>query len=463
MKTSIPEQRRKNSRDKVIPHMRPRIALLIGCSAALSVSQPAIKVDVRQVIVPVVVTDKKSHHVTGLHASDFQVYDDGILQDIAAFATELTPLPADFATIAGLPPAASPSMADASQVPASPRRTYVICLDTLHSSFSSFIRTQQALEKLFSHDQGTDSQYVLVDLGRQLRVIQTATTDPSTILARLRSKAFAQAIMDTEATSLAAEIGTLKYRLEDLCRTKCACGPGRSSLAKNCLAEKERLKQSIDGQTERTAALTRNFLAELKRLIEEIGALPTRRTIILVSDGFTLSPGRELYGIVAAYFPQNSEFKQDPPEHMEPYLQEALNTASRRNVTIYTIDSRGVSNPAFSGGGASDAGMSSNSAANRGGGTLSDLDRHANSIAWENGSGMAHLAQATGGVYYHNNNDLLRGLYDALADGREYYVLAYVPKNSIPDGKFHRITVELSDKKLNVRAKSGYWADSRFP
>ena len=71
---------------------------------------------------------------------------------------------------------------------------------------------------------------------------------------------------------------------------------------------------------------------------------------------------------------------------------------------------------------------------------------------------MEQLARSTGGVYYHESADMLKQLRSVLTDGREYYILAYVPKNSAQDGKFRSITVETSDKKLNIRAKSGYWA-----
>ena len=55
---------------------------------------------------------------------------------------------------------------------------------------------------------------------------------------------------------------------------------------------------------------------------------------------------------------------------------------------------------------------------------------------------MEQLARATGGVYFHDGGDMLKQLHGALADGRQYYVLAYVPKNSARDGKFRSITVE---------------------
>jgi VWFA-related protein len=77
----------------------------------------------------------------------------------------------------------------------------------------------------------------------------------------------------------------------------------------------------------------------------------------------------------------------------------------------------------------------------------------------EASTSMEQLARATGGVYFHGGGDLLKDLRSALADGREYYVVAYVPKNGAHDGKYRTITVETTDKKLSIRAKPGYWAD----
>jgi VWFA-related protein len=88
------------------------------------------------------------------------------------------------------------------------------------------------------------------------------------------------------------------------------------------------------------------------------------------------------------------------------------------------------------------------------------MDRQASSVALQNGSGMAELAHATGGIYLHDSNDMLTQFRSVLADGREYYLLAYVSKNRTQDGKFRQVTVEVTDKKLHVRAKSGYWAEA---
>jgi VWFA-related protein len=80
------------------------------------------------------------------------------------------------------------------------------------------------------------------------------------------------------------------------------------------------------------------------------------------------------------------------------------------------------------------------------------------SVAWQNGSGMAELARETGGAFFENSNDLLKGIERAFNDDHEQYVLAYVSSNSELDGKFRRLKVEVTRKGLNVLAKRGYWA-----
>ena len=54
-----------------------------------------IKVDVRQVLVPVVVTDKEGRHVTGLTQADFKIFEDGLEQKITGsrVSGRMFPLP----------------------------------------------------------------------------------------------------------------------------------------------------------------------------------------------------------------------------------------------------------------------------------------------------------------------------------------------------------------------------------
>ena len=125
-----------------------------------------IKVDVRQVLVPVVVTDRQGHHVSGLTERDFKVFEDGVEQKITAFSVESSGVPQES------PP--GPASRQAAANPAGPRstapqpavrRTYLVLIDTLHLSFQNFVSAREALVKLFRQERSADSQYVVIALG----------------------------------------------------------------------------------------------------------------------------------------------------------------------------------------------------------------------------------------------------------------------------------------------------------
>jgi len=105
-------------------------------------SLPTIRANVRQVLVPVVVTDKKGHYVTGLKASDFQVIEDGTPEKIIAFSTTH-----DLSIASVDDPSPSPESSSPEPRPTpilrvdTPRRTYVICLDVLHSAFPNLLES----------------------------------------------------------------------------------------------------------------------------------------------------------------------------------------------------------------------------------------------------------------------------------------------------------------------------------
>jgi VWFA-related protein len=433
--------------------------IILVAAWRLLAQDTTIRVDVQQVLVPVVVTDKKGHYVSGLHTSDFRIFEDGVPQEIASFSSDTAGSVDD---IVALSKAASGS-ATAHSVP---RHTFVICIDALHASPASAGRMRAALENLFEKEKPGDAQYVLIGIGRQLQVLQAATTNPLAILLKVRSAAFLSAMGGLDASALSAQLQNIRTRMDEFCK-RCACGmrSGRQS----CDSEIETLKQNVDAEADRWTAATNGLMDQFKSVVEELAKLPTGRTLILVSDGFSINPRGEFYAAVSAYLPNRPQFKLEESKDGDPGLRDALKVASERNVTIYTVDSRGGSAPSLASTGPMDAGAGSGGAMSdlgprntnqtvRAGSLQNTAGAQANPFTSAESASMGQLARATGGVYFHDNGDMLKGLRGALADGREYYVLAYVPKNSAHDGKFRSITVETSDKKLSIRAKLGYWA-----
>jgi VWFA-related protein len=447
--------------------MHRRLTFLIAVAGLCASQDPVIRLDVQQVLVPVVVTDKKGHHVTGLRASDFRVFEDGLQQEIASFSSDTAGSVNDMSVLSNTTTAPGPAPA---QGPLGARRSFVICVDTLHASSAGAAQIRKALETLFEKEKPADAQYILIGIGRQMQVLQAATTNPLAILVKVRSAAFQNALGGLDASAFAAQMQNIRNRLDDFCK-RCACGsrPARQ----NCESETETLKQNVDADAERWIAPTRAMTEQFADVVKELAKLPTARTLILVSDGFSVDPKREFYSAVAAYLPGSRQFTLEAAGGSDTVLRDALQVAAQKNVAIYAIDSRGRATASLSSSGPMDAGTSATGGAGLGDMGVTRTARTAqpvsgslqraggpqvNPFASEDSATMKQLAQATGGVYFHEGNDLLKQFRSALADGREFYQLGYVPKNTTRDGKFRSITVETTDKNLSIRAKQGYWA-----
>ena len=81
---------------------------------------------------------------------------------------------------------------------------------------------------------------------------------------------------------------------------------------------------------------------------------------------------------------------------------------------------------------------------------LNEMMKDEDTVAWENGSALAQLAAATGGIYFHDNNDLLSGIHRAFNDERERYLIAYSPSNDSADSTYRRTRVEIKKRSYRV-------------
>src|SRR5580693_7953036 len=72
---------------------------------------------------------------------------------------------------------------------------------------------------------------------------------------------------------------------------------------------------------------------------------------------------------------------------------------------------------------------------------------------------LAELADGTGGVYFHDRNDIDQGLLHAATEPEVSYVLGFTPQNLKLDGKYHNLKVTLTGKqKWGLQARHGYFA-----
>ena len=128
-------------------------------------------------------------------------------------------------------------------------------------------------------------------------------------------------------------------------------------------------------------------------------------------------------------------------------VKRLVDDANRSFVTLYTVDTRRLAPLEIAG---------SESGLNLSTGTFTfkpDLDS----------DGPYLLADAGGGLYLRNSNDLAGLFTKVLDDQRGYYLLAYEPDDQTFDGRrqkrptFHGVKVKVSRPGVRVRARAGFF------
>jgi hypothetical protein len=163
----------------------------------------------------------------------------------------------------------------------------------------------------------------------------------------------------------------------------------------------------------------------LEAIIRRMTSLPGQRVLVLVSPGFILST-------------------------LQIEASDLVDRATRASVVINTIDARGLYAPDMG-----DIANPPNDSFNTAG--FKSLYRVTAQNAQEDV--LAELADGTGGVFYHNRNDVDEAMREAGAAPEVSYVLGFSPQNLKFDGHFHTLKVALTTKqKFSVQARHGYFA-----
>ena len=184
------------------------------------------------------------------------------------------------------------------------------------------------------------------------------------------------------------------------------------------------------------AMLARPLLAAIKSIAIAEREIPGRKTLIVFSEGFAV------------------------PRNVEGVLHDAVDTANKSNLAIYTVDTQGLYTKEKGQGGeldSLDAIQGRQRLAIAGGESLFDRARQVGSDQSE--STLRFIANSTGGFLIRNTNNFDLSLQRINEDIGSYYVLAYRPANREFDGKFREIKVEVTRPGVSVRARSGYYAD----
>ncbi len=400
---------------------------------------PTFPSDTQVVLLDLVARDRKGKTVADLRKDEVQVFEDGTRCEISSFRLVQAPERAEIAAGATVPPpsetAASPAEA------ASPSRANLVVLvfDVLPVATAPLAR-QGALD-LLAKEFPANTWFAVFKVDRGMRQLQAFTSDP----ARLASAVdFATTGDDARRAGPATSLQSVS---SVPATTTPAAGPTRPDAPPNPVLA------GIGGAVQ-------GYLGELGDRVQALDSLYG-----LLALARSLEPVRGRKSIV--YFAEAREVSSG----VTGVYDTTIGEANRANVTIHTVDTRGLRAQRPGGRSAFDEMIGSFSA--QGGTGVADTDGRVvipkvgdtmnlmSDYGLTNplqGSFLAHIANDTGGLAIADTNDLGLGLGRVVEELGQYYEVVYAPPNPVPDGRFRRIEAKVSRRGVNVRTRSGYFA-----
>jgi VWFA-related protein len=398
-------------------------------------SATPFSVRVNLVPIRVVVRDAHGQAIPNLRQDDFRIFEDGKPQLISHFSVE-TPAPA----AQPLPETSSSHPAESEKAPAvlvRPARFVALLFDDVHLPFGELARIRNIADDYVKSSFQPSDRFAIFTISGQS---QTDFTDDRTKLHEALQGVQPRPVTAGSATGI-GECPSINYLQADLIINQhdlqATTVATRDALA--CQFNNNQQFLSAAQGTAQAMALhilstadvqTQYSFQRLKEIVRRMTAVSGQRLIVLMSPGF-LIPNREYD------------------------LSEVIDSAARSNITISTLDARGLYTV--------DA-LPDVSAKPTGDPTLSGFhtsyrfqqESRQSDVLWS-------VANGTGGQGFANSNDLAEGFRRLVATPETSYLIGFVPQNLKYDGHFHSLKVALTSKeKYTVQARSGFYAPKRL-
>lgn len=136
-------------------------------------------------------------------------------------------------------------------------------------------------------------------------------------------------------------------------------------------------------------------------------------------------------------------------------LNAAINASVRANLSIYTVDVRGLE--ALSPLGDSQTASLRGNAAFSGAAAISQFSSN-----YSSQDTLSALSTDTGGKAFFDSNDFAPAFQRVQRDTAAYYELAFRSSNPARDGKFRKLTIRVKRSGVKVEYRPGYWAPADF-
>jgi VWFA-related protein len=404
------------------------LALLPSPRAIAQSSDDEIRLRGSEVLLDMVVVDKKNRPITDVRPEEIEILEDGVLQKVSSLSLVRV-------GAGGEPPGEGSRVAAVHNV-----NLILVVVDRGTVQQENLGAVYRAAERFVEERLATNDLVAVFTTTSRLTMLQNFTHDKRKLLDALKRATTGGSIQLQESLSPDAR------RRIATDQTKAEGPPPNLSAEAGPVNEYDaELHRKLD---DAAAGIDTTFVAIRDRIqalavVEGVLALTKlyasvggRKSILLYSEGFVV--GDDADGAFKAM----------------------VGAANRGNFAIYPVSAGGLAASAPTGNVMPRPGTPIEESEQRMAvsGGESGLDRMTRPGRTDNDQALARLASETGGVLVRNTNDLGRGFETIANDLRSYYLASYSPTNDALDGTFRRIEVRVARKDATVRARTGYYA-----
>lgn len=381
-----------------------------GTQQASGSQQPTFRVAIDYVTMDAIVRNEQGQFVADLTKDDFEIYEDGVLQEIQSMT--LVHGGRVHNLLAPPPPPTQEGIILPQQRPRNDAagRIFLIFVDDLHLDFRNTGRIR--------------------DLFR--RIARTLIHEGDMF-----------AIVSTGPSSLAIDPTYDRKVLDDAIKRITGNGLRPSDVIQG--AEGAEGPSEVRYRAHVAFQTAHDILRQMERITNR------RKAVIWVSNGFDFDPFAESRlgedPVFGGRFGQTREEGRELRDRfnrsqvfaeadLARELAEVTRTANRANATIYTIDPRGLVAGA-------------------------DIDEQLDPVEYaehvrKTQDSLRVLADETGGIAVVNQNDFDRALKRIDAETSDYYILGYTSSNPDPTRRTRKVEVRVRRPGLEVISRTSY-------
>jgi VWFA-related protein len=413
--------------------------------AALSAQEaqsqrPQLRTGTTAVVLDVVVRDRRGQPVRDIQASELTVLEEGVPREVRSFrlVERSRQSGTDASAIGGA------DRPDALRYPA------LVTLVFDHLTQNGRALARRAALQFVARELPANQWVAVYGLEQRLRLTQPFTRDPNALTHAIDNATSASAEIRDRLAIAQADQDTASRAADAAVSATAADRPSVDASSVGAAVSEARVREVIARMTRmvETADLQyrgQSTLFPLMALMKAQGTLAGRKALVLFSEGLAIPP------------------------NLEEAYRSAISEANRANVSVYTVDARGLDT-----GRALDQSRQMldrsgrNSQAQLVSGrsqrpvTLDDVmnsETAEGALRSDTQTALRALAEETGGALIANTNDLGPGVVGRVREDLDsYYEIGYTPAPTPPDGRFRPVEVKIARRGITIHSRSGYFA-----